>query len=467
MTQLFFIPPGLCLSGCCLLSHDKARQHKDFHSSTILCSFNGGPQNITDGELCISRRFAIPTLHNNTLSSPRFTIFDRQRVRETHVTPKTGVDMSLRFHVEAGAYESTASTASSVSGRSQTVFSQSASQNAESSDSEEDILAARDFAQRYRNQALYEIGTGLPQSSFVTKLDPEVEALIMRINENVVIRDVATKNPQSILVPKGYLVDNEVKPSKFYETRGEVRDHVKKRKREGILPRQSKKQWRNERHGFRAQEVNWNGAVHLEGCKPSNLSNDIHPLFDRSNFDDTPDAIYDQLLPGLQLATMFLTQKICMQFWVTLAMGDRRDDAEMTSRNGKLSQRIDKHVELTEERARTVIEHINAIGKSKLIHFRFRHKLEGVWGTSAPICEYRGIEREYHGLKGDLVRSIVRIHSDYYIIAKKLSQLKYQEISQKLRFNFLFAVLIIHELVSRLHSISFVRTILFAYANII
>lgn len=354
--------------------------------------------------------------------------------------------MSLRFHVEASAYESTASTASSVSGRSQTVFSQSASQNAESSDSEEDILAARDFAQRYRNQALYEIGTGLPQSSFVTKLDPEVEALIMRINENVVIRDVATKNPQSILVPKGYLVDNEVKPSKFYETRGEVRDHVKKRKREGVLPRQSKKQWRNERHGFRAQEVNWNGAVHLEGCKPSNLSNDIHPLFDRSNFDDTPDAIYDQLLPGLQLATMFLTQKICMQFWVTLAMGDRRDDAEMTSRNGKLSQRIDKHVELTEERARTVIEHINAIGKSKLIHFRFRHKLEGVWGTSAPICEYRGIEREYHGLKGDLVRSIVRIHSDYYIIAKKLSQLKCQEISQKLRFNFLFAVLIIHEL---------------------
>ena len=45
----------------------------------------------------------------------------------------------------------------------------------------------------------------------------------------------------------GYkLVENEVKPSRFYETRGEVRDHVKKRKREGILPRQSKKQWRNE-----------------------------------------------------------------------------------------------------------------------------------------------------------------------------------------------------------------------------
>lgn len=362
--------------------------------------------------------------------------------------------MSMTLDVQAGAYGSTASTASSVSRRSHTFFSESASQSAQSSDSEEDSLASNDSAQDDRNHALYQTGNGVPQSSFVAQLDPEVEALIIRINKNVVIRDMATKSPQSILVPKGYLVDNEIKPSRHYETRGEIRDHVKKRKRAGVLPRQSKKQWRNERHGFRAQEVNWNGAVHLEGCKPSSLTNDIHPLFDRSNFDDTPDAIYDQLIPGLQLATMFLTQKICMQFWVTLALGDRRDDAEMTSRNGKLSQRIDKHVGLTEERARTVIEHINAIGKSNLIHFRFKHKLDGAWGTSAPICEYQGIERDYHGLKGDLVRSVIRIHADYYIIAKKLSQLKYQEVSQKLRFNFMFAVLIIHEVVSLLDCFS-------------
>ncbi|CAF9926410.1 MAG: hypothetical protein ALECFALPRED_003436 [Alectoria fallacina] len=360
--------------------------------------------------------------------------------------------MGLKLRTEDGAYGSAASTASSVSGRSQ-IFSESASQNAEFSDSEEDISIAQDLTQTCRNQALYETGNGVPQSSFVTQLDPDVEALIRRINENVVIRDKAPKSPHSILVPKGYLVDNEIKPSRFYETRSEVRDHVKKRKREGVLPPQSKKQWRNERHGFRAQEVNRNGAVHLEGCKSSNLTNDIHPLFDRSNFDDTPDAIYDQLIPGLQLASMFLTQKICMQFWVTLALGDRRDDAEMTSRNGKLSQRIDNHVELTEERARTVIEHINSIGKSSLIHFRFKHKLEGAWGTSAPICEYQGIERDYHGLKGDLVRSIIRIHADYYIIAKKLSQLKYHEVSQKLRFNFLFAVLIIHELAHSIEGI--------------
>ena len=336
--------------------------------------------------------------------------------------------MSLTLQMNPTGYGSTASTFSSVTRRLQTDLNEAPGQETRE----------------------------LPQSSFVTQFDSEMESLITRINKNVIIKDMATKSPQSIQVPRGYLVENEIKPSSFYEARVAVREHVKKRKREGVLPKQSKKQWRAERHGFRAQEVISNGAVHLDGCKPSNLTNNIHPLFDRSNFDDTPDAIYDQLIPGLQLATMFLTQKICMQFWVTLAMGDRRNDPEMTSRNGKLSQRIDDHVELTDERARTIIERFDAIGKLNLIHFKFEHKLQcvssedevGAWGTSVPICDYPGIEKGYHGLKGNLVRSIIRIHADYYVVAKKLSRLNHQEISQKLRFNFLFAVLIIHELVS-------------------
>ena len=413
--------------------------------------------------LCISRNPTTPTFYNNTLSFPRFTTSAHSPIREIPLLSKIKTEdrfgMSLTLRIGAGAYGSTAPTVSAARGKSQLFFSRSASQKASFGDSEEEISSVRNLGEGRRKEATYETGGGLPYSSFVTHLDPEVETLIARINKSVVIKDMAPKSPQFVLVPRGYLVENEINPSKFYETRGEVRDHVKKRKREGVLPRQSKKEWRSERHGFRAQEVNWTGAVHLEGCKPSNLTNDIHPIFDRSNFDDTPDSIYDQLIPGLQLATLFLTQKICMQFWVTLAMGDRRNDPEMTSRNGKLSQRIDEYVELTDERARTIIEHIKAVGKSRLVHFRFKNKLQtftseesGAWGTSVPICEYKGIEKDYHGLEGDLVRSIIRIHADYYVIAKKLSQLKYQEVSQKLRFNFLFAVLMIHELVSLVHS---------------
>lgn len=418
--------------------------------------------------LCIYRNPTESAIHNHALSCPHTTLFHHPRVREIRVPPKTKtekrIDMSLALHIGAGAYGSAASTVSPVGRKSQVSFSRSAGRIARFGNPEDDVPTAGESVQERQRQAIYETGGGLSQSSFDTQLDPEVEALIARINKSVVIKDIAPKSPQSILVPKGYLVENEIKPSRFYETRSDVREHVKKRKREGILPRQSKKEWRqSERHGFRAQEITFSGAVYLEGCKPSNLTNAIHPIFDRSNFDDTPDAIYDQLLPGLQLATMFLTQNICMQFWATLAMGDRRNDPEMTSRNGKLSQRIDDHVELTDERARTVIEHINAIGKSNLIHFRFQNKLQalvsseefGAWGTSVPICDYKGIERDHHGLKDDLVRSIIRIHADYYVIAKKLSQLTYQEESQKLRFNFLFAVLIIHELVSVFHTWSF------------
>ena len=311
---------------------------------------------------------------------------------------------------------------------------------------------AHDASENEEDQLL--ANTSLKANMF-PRFDEEVESLINRINEKIVIKDVAVQDPLWLHVPRGYIMEQAITPTDFYRTRHEVKTHANKRKRAlGPLPKQIRRGSLQEHHGFQAQEVNRNGAVHLQDCRLSNLTNTIHPLFDRSCFDDIPDAIYDQLIPGLQLATMFLTQPICMQFWVTLAMGRRRDDAEMSAHSGKPCQRIDSHVELTLERARTMIERINKLGKSRLIHFRFKHRLaskrspEGVWGLSDPICDYRGLQKEFHGQQGPLIRSIIRLHGDYYIVARKLSKLKYPEVSQKLRFNFQFAVLIMHELVS-------------------
>lgn len=293
--------------------------------------------------------------------------------------------------------------------------------------------------------------------------DAEIEALVERIRKNIVIKDVPVKAPQWIEVPRGYLMDLELQPSHFLKIRADARTQVKKRKREAGLPAPGRG-WQNRIHGFRPEEVNWNGAVSIEGCLPSNLSNDIHPLFDRSCFDDTPDAIYDQLIPALQLATLFLTEPICMQFWVTLAMGRRVTDHEMSARNGKLSQRIPHHVELTAERAKTVIEHLKKIGKSNLVHYRFNRRLQALdntdvkgsaYAVSVPICDYQGIDTECHGTNGSIVRSVIRFHADYYIVAKKLSQLRFQEESQKLRFSFGFAVLIVHELAHSIEGIHF------------
>lgn len=293
---------------------------------------------------------------------------------------------------------------------------------------------------------------GTPKSRFASGFDPAVESLIKRVNENMVIKDRAVRDSLSLRMPKGYLMEGALSATNFYQARSEVRTHAKKRKRGlSALPKRLRRAAQQERHGFQAQEVNCTGAVHLEGCRPSNLTNDIHPLFDRSCFDDTPDAIYDQLMPALRLATMYLTKPICMQFWVTLAMAERSDDAEMGAANEKPCQRITSHVELTHQRANVMIERLHALGKSKLIHFRFKHRLSSsggsAWGISDPICDYRGIQREVHGHQGPLIRSIIRLHGDYYIAAKKLSQLKYPEISQSLRFQFYFASLMVHELV--------------------
>lgn len=270
--------------------------------------------------------------------------------------------------------------------------------------------------------------------------DPHMTNLISQLNESFIIKDLAVKDAKMLQIPKGYLMECETTPSEFYKNRQEVVAHVKRKRQEGVL---SRRKGREERHGFRPQEVNWTGAVSLQNCKASNLTNEIHSLLGRSRFDDTPDAIYDQFIPALRLATMFLTQPVCMQFWTTLATGQRRDDPEMTFKYGRRCQRIDKHVQMTRENTADIIGHLEELGNANIIHFVFKHRLlqNDAWGCAAPICDHHGLK------KTPLTRSFIQLHSDVYVAAKKLSQLKYPEISQQLRFNFFFATLIMHELV--------------------
>ena len=292
--------------------------------------------------------------------------------------------------------------------------------------------------------------------------DAEMESLTIRIKNSVLIRDVPITDSQYIHVSKGYPMDMEMNASQFLKLRAEVKDQAKKRKRE--LPKWYLRGRRVSLHGFRAEQLNWNSAIHIAKCRSPNLDNAMHPLFDRACFDDTPDAIYDQLKPALQLATLFLTTPICMNFWVTLAMGERTTDLEMSPRNGRLSQRIANHVVLTAERAATIIKHLDTIGRSRLIHYRFHDKLLALENTapggsayavSLPICDYKGSDSECHGTDKSVVHSIIRFHADYYIAAKKMAQLKFPDVGQKLRFSFGFAVLMMHEIAHSVEGIYF------------
>ena len=64
--------------------------------------------------LCISRDPTTSTLYNKHIYFPHVTVFDRLRLRETHLRPKKKTedrfDMSLTLRMGADAYGSTAPT---------------------------------------------------------------------------------------------------------------------------------------------------------------------------------------------------------------------------------------------------------------------------------------------------------------------------------------------------------------------
>lgn len=95
---------------------------------------------------------------------------------------------------------------------------------------------------------------------------------------------------------------------------------------------------------------------------------------------------------------------------------------------------------------------MKSLGKAKAIHFTFTNGLkfggDAAFGTARTICDYQSEENSdsQQQKSPNLQRSNVRLHSDFYIIAKKLSTMKYPDPAQQLRFNFILATLIIHEL---------------------
>ncbi|KAL8718990.1 MAG: hypothetical protein Q9225_003948 [Loekoesia sp. 1 TL-2023] len=282
------------------------------------------------------------------------------------------------------------------------------------------------------------------QPTTIVGIREDIDRLVNQLDRTK-IETAALNTSRIVEVPKGYELGMAFNVAKFYDLRSDFR-RLDKRKRDlGIIPKST----RGQKHGFRPEELLWYGAIDLKNCKPSNLTNEVHPLLSRDSFDDTPDHVYDQLVPGLQLATFFLSHPACMQFWVTLAKGERRVDHEMSRRCGKTRHRILRNVPMTKENVSEVIKYMRKLGKAKAVHFTFTPGLafegDAAFGIARTVCDYQseGSDSRQHT---DLQCSNVRLHSDFYIIAKKLSTMKYPDPAQKLRFNFIFAALIVHEM---------------------
>ncbi|KAL8776750.1 MAG: hypothetical protein Q9213_008149 [Squamulea squamosa] len=258
------------------------------------------------------------------------------------------------------------------------------------------------------------------------------------------IQTAALNSSKNVQVPRGFELGMAYNISNFYKQQSEARRYDKRKRDLGILPKRHGPQ----KHGFRPEELLWYGAVDLEDCKASDLDNEIHPLLEHDRFDDTPDHIYDQLIPGLRLASLFLTHPSCMQFWVTLAKGERRVDPVMSERYHKTRHRISRNVPMTKENVKEVIGYMEDLGRAKVIHFTFAPGLafqgSSAFGTAHTICNFQLDSEDRRA--GSVQSCHVRLHSDFYIIAKLLSTLVYPNPAQKLRFNLIVATLIVHEM---------------------
>jgi hypothetical protein len=274
--------------------------------------------------------------------------------------------------------------------------------------------------------------------------DPEMDSLTKMLDKSLQLQTRATGASRFVEVDNKHTLRVEVGPSDYYRLQAHYKRLNKRKRDEGTLPRSA----RGERVGYRPEELLWNGALDLKDCRPSNLTNDIHPIFGRDRFDDCPDVIYDQFQPALRLATMFLTKPCCFQFWVTLGLGKRTFDPDMSHRYGDYRERIERNVPLTRANATQMIRYIKELDPATLVHFSFKQVVarpDGVfaWAMTQEICDYR-VERLQGGLKS---RHVVKLHGDFYIAAEKLSHLAYPDPAAQLRFSFFLAVILLHELV--------------------
>ena len=197
--------------------------------------------------------------------------------------------------------------------------------------------------------------------------------------------------------------------------------------------------------GFDAVQVLKKHAIGLDDLSVpavNNLDCAIHPIFRLDNFHDCPQYIYDILKPGLRLCTLFMTHRATSSFWHTLTFGDRISTAN------PLIKRIIKDVPWSAQRADEYAAKLQSFADS--LHFHF-----GLFPTPKHTMQYS--YASMHPIKDHLVgwqakpgepcrRSRIRIHTDFYTTARKLSKLRTRDEAQVLRFNFFFAVNLAHEL---------------------
>lgn len=245
--------------------------------------------------------------------------------------------------------------------------------------------------------------------------------------------------------PKGY-------PLAMYVTFDDIQESIARFKEARIIltgRRDSMEGMPN--HGFVPAELIANNAIDLPSSIPidhacSNLDNNIHPLFRKENFRENAHDIYPCLIPALRLATKLLTDRVVSLFWHTACFGKREIDSTLPkSFDGHHARRIREPVGWTPKGAKEVAKLLNTLSDDLTMDFTSNFDY--------PVDRYaeHGILPAKWPLKPRKYSRII-FGQDTYNSAKKLAMLKKPDPMQVLRFHFLFAVILVHEIAHAVES---------------
>jgi len=211
---------------------------------------------------------------------------------------------------------------------------------------------------------------------------------------------------------------------------------------------------KREELGFKPDEVISKGALHTKDPEmKSTLKGKVHAIFHETHFTDVPHDVYEIIKPALLLATKFLTTPQCLQHFHTVLKGEREVCFETSFMAQSRRYRIRKTVPITQRSLKDLNKYIDSIASALTWQFWDAGVTQGeedVYHATTKIipCKHNRSEYLSHpgfGTSSSPQKTLISIHPDFYIEAKRLCTLKYPDSAQALRFMFFLAVNIMHE----------------------
>jgi hypothetical protein len=225
--------------------------------------------------------------------------------------------------------------------------------------------------------------------------------------------------------------------------------------------------------GWQADELRASTALDMCGCSPSNLTNDVHPIFSYDNFNRCKRDVYNQLLPALRLATQFLTHPGCARYWTTLFFGIWQPDNALAQHLGHPVYRIPKLADYSNDETSLALKMLKQIAEYTTFDFKDDLYIEGSLCYAIVMCDTKTTKSTHQYLPTeetedtgahdswetllmrcrtddnfDAMKAHIRVHllMDYYEYARYLRKLEYADEAVRLRFNLIFANTLCHEI---------------------